>query len=289
MAPSTETLATEHVTLVTDMHLAPDEADAERAQSELDRPPRRAEHLDRVLSDIQHHRPAAVLFGGDLANQPVSQTIYRELALSWVDRFPHPWRAIPGNHDVGSCIGWHHHDPEALAEASAAFGAAFGGDRWTISVAGFRIIAINSQIAGSGLPEARAQTQWLLDELASDANGHVRVVLAHTPLYLEHPTDDFDDGSEMMCLKPPARRELMDTLERCPPDLLITAHAHRFWQCRAPQWDWLGLPATAFGQAEMRAVPSHRLPTGDDRIGWVELRRRGESWEALHHKVAQVG
>lgn len=84
---------------------------------------------------------------------------------------------------------------------------------------------------------------------------------------------------------PVARKPLLDVLNQNPPQLVITAHAHRFWQRREPNWDWLGLPATAFGQHEMEAVASHRLPSGNDAIGWVAFQRAGDGWQAVHHKI----
>lgn len=272
------------IAFVTDMHLAPVEAGDERAQSPLDRPARRADHLAAALAQIEERNPNAVLFGGDNANQPVSREAYRSVAATLMDKFPKPWHAIPGNHDVGSCVGWHHHDPTTMSQACTVFQHTFGPDHWAIETTGFRIIAANSQIFGADMPEARQQNQWLADELAVKTD-LLRVVFIHTPPYLQSPEDDFDDGSEQMCLRPGAREPLLGILDRCPPDLLITAHAHRFWQRREPQWAWLGLPATAFGQHEMQAVPSHHLPAGDDAVGWVELQRADAGWKAVHHKL----
>lgn len=275
------------IAFVTDMHLAPLEAGDERAQSELDRPPRRAQHLEEARRQIDAREPAMVLFGGDNANQPVSNPIYRKAALKLMQMFQQPWQAIPGNHDIGSCLGWHHHDPEALGEATDAFCDHFGPDHWVVQVAGFRIMAANSQIFAADLPQAGRQAEWLADELAT-ASDLPRVVFLHTPPYLQTPADDFEEGSEQMCLRPEARASVLDILNRNPPDLLITAHAHRFWRRREPNWDWLGLPATAFGQHEMRAVPSHNLPAGQDAIGWVELRRADAGWAAVHHQLPQA-
>lgn len=30
----------------------------------------------------------------------------------------------------------------------------------------------------------------------------------------------------------------------------------------------------------MVAVPSHRVPVGDDRVGWIALSREGAGWRA---------
>lgn len=209
---------------------------------------------------------------------------YRDVARQLMDRFPQPWFAVPGNHDVGSCVGWHHHDTVQLSTAGAAFAETFGPANWTLEQARFRIIAVNNQIFGADIPDACKQAEWLADELAVESD-LLRTVLFHTPPYLETPNDDFDDGSEMMCLHPAARKPLLDVLHQNPPQLLVMAHARRFWQKRGPNWGWLGLPATAFGQHELEAVPSRRLPSGDDAISWVELQRAGTVWKAVHYKV----
>ena len=268
--------------IVADMHLAPPEAGAERQQSHEDLPGRRARHLEIALSQLEGGpAPAATLFCGDNANQPVSDARYRRCAHDFMRRFPGPCLAIPGNHDVGSTVGWHHHDPGRMAAACAAFRRDWD-DWWVFEAAGFRILGINSQIFGSGLPEAKEQAAWLRAELDKDSP-HLRVVFAHTPAYLVGPDDDFSDGSEQMCLRSQARRPLLEILNASPPDLLVTAHAHRFWRCAQPRWDWLGVPATALGIDEMAAVPSHNLPPGDSRVGWVALRREGRGWTAEMH------
>jgi len=277
---------TPFIAILADMHLAPQEAGGERQQSLADLPERRSRHLEEALSQLAAGpAPAATLFGGDNANQPVSDPRYRHVAHDFMRRFPRPLRAIPGNHDVGSTVGWHHHDPDQLSAACAAFRKDWE-DWWVLEAAGFRILGINSQIFGSSLPEAAEQGAWLRAQLARPRTQDcpsLRVVFAHTPPYLKSPDDDFSDGSEQMCLRPQARRHLLEILNASPPDLLITAHAHRFWRRPEPRWEWLGVPATALGIEEMAAVPSHNLPPGDSRVGWVALRREGAGWRAEMH------
>lgn len=173
-----------------------------------------------------------------------------------------------------------------MSQALTAFRTALGPDRWTCDAAGFRIVGVNSQIFGADLAEADEQAAWLVDELATRTD-LLKAVFIHTPPYLVRTDDRFDDGSEQMCLRPDARRPLLDILDANPPDLLITAHAHRFWRRREPSWEWLALPATALGLAEMVAVPDHHVPHGDDRVGWVALRREGEGWHAELHPVGE--
>ena len=111
----------EFLAFVSDMHIAPEEAGAERAQSALDRPGRRAARLQAAIAEIRTLHPSFVLFGGDNTNQPVERAEYRKALRPFLDQTPMPWRIIPGNHDIGSTVGWHHHDPEAMKAACRAF------------------------------------------------------------------------------------------------------------------------------------------------------------------------
>ena len=274
----------DHLAFVSDMHLAPLNAGGAHSHGPKDLPPRRAARLEVALGQIETLGPAAILLGGDNANQALADSEHLRFVSEFLGRFPEPRRAIPGNHDVGSTIGWAHHDPDHMARSCATFRTHFGPDRWILEVAGFRIMAINSQISGSGLPEDLEQRAWLKAELAK-TSPLLRVLFMHTPPYLHGPEDDFDDGSEMLCLRPPARAPLLPILEAHPPDLLITAHVHRYWKCREPHWDWLALPSTAFGQDEIEFVPKHHIPEGDDRVGWLSLRRSGDSWAVVFHAV----
>ncbi len=282
----------EILTFIGDMHIAPEETGADRAQSNLDRPPRRKEHLIRVLKEIGQYKngeTAMAFYGGDNTNQPMNRPGYPETLLPILDGGPKPYRIIPGNHDVGSTVGWHHHDPAIMKESIAAFRRTFGEDYWIQETAGFQIIGINSQIFGSSLDEARKQEEWLTETLARPCpRDLVRAVFLHTPPYLKDWDDDFSDGSEQMCLRPEARKPLKEILLSHPPELLISAHVHRFWVRKEPKWWWLGIPATALPLSEIEAVPDHNVPSGEDRLGWVSLIRVTDSWEAELHPIETI-
>jgi hypothetical protein len=274
---------------VGDMHIAPAESGADRAQSNLDRPARRRDNLLKVLEQIAQASPAAVFFGGDNTNQPLVRPGYPEALLSIVKEGNRnfgstPFKFIPGNHDVGSTAGWHHHDPSAMKRSIDEFRRYFGNDYWVHEAAGFKIIGINSQILGSSLTEAEEQAAWF-SAVLKEPSDLIRAVFLHTPPYLKDWNDDFSDGSEQMCLKPRARDQLKGILTENPPEILISAHVHRYWLHKAPRWWWLGIPATALPLSEMAAVPDHNVPRGRDRLGWVSLRRTGKSWEAALREI----
>jgi hypothetical protein len=92
---------------------------------------------------------------------------------------------IPGNHDVGSTAGWPHHDPDELEKACVAYGEEYE-EKWVLEKAGFRMIAFDSQIVGSGLEREKEQASWLRHELAKPTEC-IKTVFFHTPLYLIFP------------------------------------------------------------------------------------------------------
>lgn len=185
--------STEYIAMVSDMHLEPLDADHPQRASITTSPLERTRNLEVVRRELVNGEPpAAVLFGGDNANQPVSRAAYRRYTHSLMNRFPGPVRVVPGNHDVGSTVGWDHHAPDAMSEACRAFREDWD-DWWVLEKAGFRIIGISTQIFGSALPEARTQCEWLREQL-SRPRDLVPVVFGHTPPFLKGPDDDFHDG-----------------------------------------------------------------------------------------------
>ena len=107
--------SSDFIAVVSDMHLAPADEPEHFGQHPDDRPARRIQHLENVLREITSGpAPTAVLFGGDHMNQAVSDPAFLDITNSFMKRFPAPHYAIPGNHDVGSTIGWEGHDPKEM-------------------------------------------------------------------------------------------------------------------------------------------------------------------------------
>ena len=83
------------------MHLALPDEPADWGQRPKDVSDRRAWHLEEVLRQVTGDAaPAAILFGGDHTNRPVSEPAYRRAADDFMRRFPEPRYANPGNQCV---------------------------------------------------------------------------------------------------------------------------------------------------------------------------------------------
>jgi alkaline phosphatase D len=272
-------MQSEFLALMSDMHLSPMSKGTAGAQTPQDLPERRIKRAGAALQKINMCGAEVVLLGGDISNDLFIDVQAREIATDFVSRISFPMCIVPGNHDVGSPPGSEDYSQEKLLAASNAFQEMFGPFGWVLEAAGFQVLGINSQLFGSGLPQEFEQKSWFRSKLSKQTD-LLRAVLLHTPPYLVAPDDDFQDGSEHMCLSPQARIELLDILDEAPPDLLICGHTHRFWTRRGQTFDWLGLPATSFGLSELAFLANSQVPKGDNRVGWVTLHRQGDTWDA---------
>lgn len=136
-------MAAAHVILVSDTHLS---ASAPQAQA----------NWDAVVRYVGARAPDLVIHLGDLSLDGARDAMDLRHGRSQLDRLPTPWRAVPGNHDIGD-------NPWPGAPAGIAVDAArhqrwldiVGADHWSMTVGGWTVLAINAQLLGSGL-EAEA-------------------------------------------------------------------------------------------------------------------------------------
>jgi 3',5'-cyclic AMP phosphodiesterase CpdA len=135
------------VIFVSDSHLSPD------VQGTQDNWAAVVRHVSRTSPDLVIHL-------GDL------------------DLLPVPWTAVPGNHDVGD-------NPLPDVPESRWVTAArrqrwldvVGADYWSLVIADWTLLAVNAQLAGSGLAAEASQWSWLEDQLQG-ADRRTSVVVA---------------------------------------------------------------------------------------------------------------
>lgn len=132
-------------------------------------------HLREVVAEIQRIRPVPdlLVITGDLVERPdpESYEFFREL----IDPIRIPTYVLPGNHD----------DPEMMLDAFADrpwFPAEAPTYQYAIEVNGFRLLALNSHIGGSELPEFDGEhLAWLADELPR-SDKPTLVAIHHPPM-----------------------------------------------------------------------------------------------------------
>jgi 3',5'-cyclic AMP phosphodiesterase CpdA len=131
-----------------------------------------------------------------------------------------PFRAVPGNHDVGDSN--HAHQP-VNPERIARWNRYFDADRWLVDIAGWRLIGLDAMLVGSFQPEEAAQLAWL-EGVMAQAGGRNLAWFLHRPLFIEHP-DESDTG--YWSIKPAPRRALLELARRHGVALIASGHLHK--------------------------------------------------------------
>jgi 3',5'-cyclic AMP phosphodiesterase CpdA len=169
-----------------------------------------------------------------------------------------PFRALPGNHDVGDA---HHKHQPVDAFRLARWQRHFGPDRWVENVAGWRLIGIDAMLVGSGEPEETAQLAWL-EEVMEMAEGRCLAWFLHKPLFLESP-DESDTG--YWSVKPEPRRPLLALLRRHRVALVASGHLHKARDFVHAGTRYIWAPSSAFlcGPSVQAEMP------GEKRLGAV--------------------
>lgn len=208
--------------------------------------------LDRLLAMAAADPPDLVLLTGDLVLEDPDDEEDRRFARAVFDSLPCPWLAIPGNHDVG----FYGEDAERPARV-AAFVATWGGDRFAVDVAGWRVVGVNAYALGDA-----EHDRWLTD---------VVVVERPVAVFVHQPVDGEPvDGWEMPS---PARRAFADAVSGADVRLVASGHRHCYVDRGRDVW----APSTTFvGEVAGQADPG---------VGAVEhrLRRDGTHDHRLIH------
>jgi 3',5'-cyclic AMP phosphodiesterase CpdA len=228
-----------------------------------------------------------VVVTGDLCiNGPESDA---EMALAGraLSRLRAPWRALPGNHDVGDEPPGQDPDQIINAQRLARWNAVFGADHFATTVGAWRVIGVNAQLLGSGLAEEAAQDAWLDAELQAAAAPVVLIL--HKPLFLLS-ADETAVGATT--INPEPRHRLLRRLAAADVRLIVSGHLHAWRDREIGDLRHIWLPATSFIHAnsaggvpmagtvsldlssEVPVVTLHH-PEGLETIDLAELKQHG--------------
>jgi Icc protein len=219
-------------------------------------------NFECLAETLQADRPDLVINTGDLSLDGADHEADLRRALAMHEAVGLPWRAIPGNHDIG--------DSEGIGSAQPIDGTrrrryldVFGEDWWSHDVPGWRLVAINAQLAGSSLAEAQAQAMFVREAVASAA-GRAVALFVHKPLFDRSAGETVVGGR---FLPPVARAELMRCLEGGDLRLVASGHVHQARETGAAGVRHIWAPSTAC------VLPEFMQPTyGRKVVGYVEHR-----------------
>ena len=195
----------------------------------------------RTCELVNSLSPDAVIVSGDLCiNGPDSDA---EVAFAGkaLGRLVPPVYAIPGNHDVGDEPPGQEAEQLIDDRRLQRWLSVFGADRFTLDFDRWRVLGLNAQLLGSGLPQESEQNAWLDGELSGPSRP-VMLVL-HKPLFLQSADEAETTAASV---NPAPRARLLDRLSRAPVRVVVSGHlhCHRDVVCDGRRHVWA--PSTAF-------------------------------------------
>jgi predicted phosphodiesterase len=201
-------------------------------------------NFEATLAHAAATRPDLVINTGDVALDGVARPDDLAFARELHARLDVPFRAIPGNHDIGDNAYPGRAPKQPVTDATlTVWRDLFGPDWWSTDIPGWRFIALNAQLLGSGLPDESAQ--WAFLEAALDgADGRAIALWIHKPLFLDAP--DTETEPVYRYLPRAERLRLCALLDRAQARLVACGHSHQHVARSHGACRHVWAPATAF-------------------------------------------
>jgi hypothetical protein len=220
------------------------------------------ENFQRVAEHLRVDAPDLVVNTGDISVNGADLRDDLEYARLLHDDLGRPWRAIPGNHDIGDSQEIAKKQP-TNAERHARYRAVFGDDWWTLDVPGWRLLAINALLLGSDLPDAQAQHGFIADAVGG-LDGRQLLLFLHKPLFIDAPDEA---APSPLIVNAAPRAQLRDALGAVRPRIVCSGHLHEYREHALDGTHYAWAPATAF------TVPEWVLPChgGERMVGYIRL------------------
>ncbi len=200
--------------------------------------PRRSQFLVDHLAEIAAGEYAFVVHTGDLMDEPSAWAARAFRTMASMVRIP--LHVTPGNHDVyNPRVG----EIEAPWWAKLAVNSGletcyknwFGPGAYAFSYQGTWLVALDSLIINSGLPEEQEQWVWLektLAELAARRPEHL-VLFTHMPLFIHEPYEELDltdFRNRYLVVSPPGRDRVLGLIRRYRVGTVLCGHLHVPWE-----------------------------------------------------------
>ena len=196
--------------------------------------------LQKAINGVNDAEVDFVVLAGDLTNDGKEEQT--RAFLEQIKGFQAPLVLVPGNHDVGNKpLGG---KPDGItAERVRNFEERVGPSFFAQTLAGVRVVGINSLLMGSKLSREADQWQFLEKELIPQSTMPV-VVVSHQPPYLMLSNEP---GGDYWNIEPEPRKRLLGLLARGGVCAFLSGHIHRALANYANGTLFFSTPPVAFG------------------------------------------
>jgi 3',5'-cyclic-AMP phosphodiesterase len=250
-------VAVGRVVVVSDTHLSPlvPEADA---------------NWDAVVGHVETLAADAVVHVGDVSLDGANNPHDLRHARLQLDRLALPWRAIPGNHDVGD-NPWpgSGHDFTVNADRQRRWLETFGDDHWVLDVERWSLLAVNAQLFGSGLAAESTQWAWLEERVAERPRHQSLALFTHKPIVASDV--ELTAAPPYRFVPSEARQRLNALFADRQLRLVVSGHVHQYRTLDHDRTQHVWAPTT------WAVLPDEIQPTvGVKRSGIVSIELDGD-------------
>ena len=184
------------------------------------------DNWEQVLEVLDADPPDLIVVTGDVVLSDPDEEDDHRFARSQLDRLPAPWRVLPGNHDIGDNLVSGAMAKRVDEARLARWHRHFGEDRWCLTLDGWLLLGLNSQILNApGLDAEGVQRAWLETALAAADPAAPVALFLHKPLFMDHPSETAMDQSS---LELEARSGLLAMLAGRDLRLVASGHKHQW-------------------------------------------------------------
>ncbi len=228
-------------------------------------------NFERALRLAAAMKPDAITVTGDLTIDGADSDADLHHARDLAGSVGVPVYCIPGNHDIGEEPGSEDVGQPVNAERVRRFLDIFGTDRHTFRLGEWQVIALNSQLFGTGLEAEGAQWEWLLGAL-KDAAGAPIALFLHKPIFITTPAESVDGK---LSVPAAGRNRLLGMAKAHNIRFFASGHLHQGLIRSGDEPGQIWAPSCGF------AVASRYTAEADPRIGMVSIELQpGGHWSA---------
>lgn len=215
---------------------------------------------------VRDTSPDLVLNLGDMAFEAPLDTADLTAARDDHDALGVPWRAIPGNHDIGDGPRTDGAGQRFAVNAGsrALWADVIGPEWWTVEAGAWTLIGLNTQLFGTGDPAEKEQEAFL-DVALATAAGRPILLATHRPWFLDRIDEPPNHPGRWIW--PETRDVLWPKLKAGGVRAIVSGHVHQHRHMSADGIELIWAPSTAFH------MPDDQQPAmGLKRLGLLDLR-----------------